>query len=229
MTEHGLTISVPASWLWLFRLAGGALGFGLAFVVGPVVDWLLSLAGGAPGPLRLAAELPPVWAIPVLTLAGLGLGFWFARQWRDEAGRIEVSAEGITVHRGGTSRHVDRATINAVFTDGKDLVLLDARSGELLRAPVDDVLVSGLRAACDQLGHPWKGTTDPREDAFVTWIDGSATLDTHAHELFRARQRALADKLPGAAEKARDELRDLGFAVRDRKNGQQYRIVTSTA
>ncbi|MEU3274432.1 hypothetical protein ABZ639_26620 [Saccharomonospora sp. NPDC006951] len=227
MTEHGVTITVPAGWLWLCRAGGAALGFGLAFVVGPVVDWLLGLAGDAPGPLRLAAGLPLVWAIPVLTLAGLAGGYWLAGQWRDEAGGIEVSEEGITLHRGGTGRHIDGAMIDAVFTDGKDLVILDAGTRELLRAPIDDVLAGRLREACERLGYAWQGTTDPREDAFTTWIDGSPTLDTHTHELFRARQRALADKKPGAAEKARDELRDLGLAVRDRKDGQQYRDVAA--
>ncbi|WP_441316566.1 CysS/YqeB C-terminal domain-containing protein [Gordonia paraffinivorans] len=41
----------------------------------------------------------------------------------------------------------------------------------------------------------------------------------------RARQRALADKRPGAAEDARDELRNLGIAVRDRHGAQQYRVI----
>lgn len=75
-------------------LAGAALGFGAAFVIGPVVTWLLGLVGDAPGPLRLAAALPLEWSVPVLTLAGLCVGIWLAHEWQKENGSLTVASEG---------------------------------------------------------------------------------------------------------------------------------------
>ncbi|TYQ14523.1 UNVERIFIED_ORG: hypothetical protein L601_000100002600 [Gordonia westfalica J30] len=224
MAEDTVSVSIPRRWVIGTQLGGAVLGCGAAFVVGPLVTWLLGLAGDAPGPLRLAAGLPLVWAIPVLTLAGVGVGFWVAREWQKENGTITITREGVTVRRAGSNRHVTRERICAVFTDGRELILTDSATNELLRVKTDKVLVDRLRDAFERLDYSWHGTQDPYDHAFATWVDGSDQLGPHIHGLLRARQRALVDELPGAAENARDELRNLGIAVRDRHGAQQYRI-----
>lgn len=218
-------VSIPRRWLAGMALAGALVGFGAAFAVAPVVTWLVNLAGEAPGPLRLVAGLPLGWAIPVLSLVGLGVGSWFAAQWHQENGTVTVGREGLTVHRAGSSRHITRDRVGGVYTDGRDLVVVDGRTNEVLRVPSDRALVPRLRAALGRFGYPWQGTTDPHEQAFTGWIDGSGRLDDRQHDLLRARQRALTDKRAGAAEDARDELRTLGVVVRDREDAQQYRLV----
>lgn len=225
MTENHVAIAIPRGWIVAVRVAGALLGFGAAFVIGPLVRWLLGLAGDAPGPLRLAAGLPLVLAIPVLTIAGLGLGFWITREWQKENGVITVSPDGVTVQRGGNGAHVARDRISEVFSDGHDLILVDEQTNELLRAKTDKMLLARLRQAFEELGYRWQGTTDPHEHAFVTWVDGNGLMDGRAQDLLRARQRALADKRYGAAEDARDELRHRGIVVRDRNDAQQYRVV----
>lgn len=225
MAENHVAIAIPTRWIVGVRIASAVLGFGAAFVIGPIVDWLLGLAGDAPGPLRLAAGLPLVWAIPVLTIAGVGLGFWITREWQRENGIITVSPEGVTVQRGGTGSHVARDRIHEVFSDGRDLILADKQTSELLRVKTDRILLTRLCQAFEGLGYPWQGTTDPHEHAFETWVDGNGQLNGRAQDLLRARQRALADKRSGAAEDVRDDLRDLGIVVRDRNDAQQYRVV----
>lgn len=223
MAETASSVAIPRRWIVGMCITGALLGFGASFVIRPFVDWLLGMAGDAPGPLRLAAGLPQAWAIPVLTLAGLGVGFWIAREWQKENGTISVADEGATVRRAGNRSYVARDRIGGVFTDGRDLVIVDGRTNELLRVKTDTVLVTRLREAFERFGYPWQGTRDPNEQAFVTWVDGNDLLDPNAHDLLRARQRALADKRFGAADDARDELRVLGIAVRDRNDAQQYR------
>ncbi|GAC50462.1 YqeB family protein [Gordonia aichiensis] len=224
MAESTIDVSISQRWVIGMSLAGAVLGCGAAFLVGPLVNWLLGLAGDAPGPLRLAAGLPLIWAIPILTLAGCFTGLWFGREWQKENGTITITVEGMTVHRAGSIRHVARERIGGAFTDGHDLVVTDTATNELLRVTTDRVLVDRLRGAFERLDYPWHGTRDPYDDAFAAWVDGSGLLDAHTHDLFRARERALADDLPGTAENARDELRDLGIAVRARGGGQQYRL-----
>ena len=223
MTEAETTVTIPSEWIVGLCAAGAAVGFGAAFVVGPTVEWLLSLVGDAPGPLRIAARLPLAWAIPVLTLAGAGVGFWITREWRKETSAVTVSARGVTIESAGARQHIDRDRIGGVFTDGKDLVVTDPQTNELSRSGTDAVLARRLRRAFERFGYPWQGNSDPYESGYVTWADGSGGVAGRVDDLLRARHRALADKRAGAAADARDELRALGIAVRDRDHTQQYR------
>src|SRR5699024_12397831 len=81
-----------------------------------------------------------------------------------------------------------------------------------------------LHAAFEAFDYPWRGTADPHENEYAAWVAGTGPLDARAHDLLRARQRALRDAQPGAADHALDELRALGISVRDRRDGQQYRV-----
>ncbi|MFD3993477.1 hypothetical protein [Streptomyces sp. NPDC058583] len=223
--EPPVTVRLPEAWLWVVILVGAGLGVGAAFAVGPVADWMIHLFDGAPGPLRLAAALPLVWAVPVLTLVGALAGAWVAGIWRAENPVVEVGADSIVVHHGGGGRHVERAQLAEVFTDGHDLVLRGAGGEEHVRTRVDSGLASRLRSAFEQHGYPWCGTADPYESAYTIWVDNTPGLDERAHALLRKRQRAITDDRTGAADEAREELQARGISVRDRGKAQQYRKV----
>lgn len=225
MNEDKATVTIPRRWIAGICLAGAAVGIGAAFMVGPVVDWLLSLAGDAPGPLRIAARLPLAWAIPILAVLGLAVGLMIAHEWRTEVGTVTVTARGVTIENSTARQHVDGERVGGVFTDGKDLVITDPKTNELSRSKTDVVLVSRLRRAFERFDYPWQGNEDPYERSYTSWIDGAAGVDDRINDLLRARSRALADEQSGAAAEARDELRSLGIAVRDRDGGQQYRVI----
>ncbi|MFE7112876.1 hypothetical protein ACFU98_38605 [Streptomyces sp. NPDC057575] len=223
--EPPVTVRLPEAWLWAVILGGAALGLGAAFAVGPLADWMTSLFDSAPGPLRLAAALPLMWAVPVLTLCGSVAGAWLAGTWRKENPVIEVGADSVVVHDATGGRHVERARIAEVFTDGRELVLRDTDGTEHVRTRVDSGLTGRLQSAFEQQRYPWRGTVDPHETEYTAWVDNGPGLDEHAHTLLRMRQRALTDDRTGAADEARDELRTLGISVRDRGKTQQYRKV----
>lgn len=227
MTDEPAVVRIPKRWIVAFHLLGAAAGFGAAFIIGPLVGWLLGFVGDAPGLLRLAGSLPLVWAIPVLTIAGLIAGFLLSAQWQEEVGVVTVGSESVTVYRGGTGSLLKRERIAGAFTDGKDLIIVDADAKEMLRSKTDRILDTRLQTAFEEHGYRWQGTTDPREEAFIAWIDGDGPLDAAAHDLLRSRQRALADKRAGEAESRRDELVEAGIVVRDRDGGQQYRLIDS--
>ncbi|MFF4953248.1 YqeB family protein [Streptomyces chattanoogensis] len=221
--EPPVTVRLPQVWLWAVILGGAALGLGAAFAVGPLTDWMIGLFDGAPGPLRLAAALPLGWAVPVLTLVGGVIGAFVAGTWHEENPVIEVGADSVVVHDATGGRHVERARVAEVFTDGRELVLRDADGREHVRARVDRGLEGRLQSAFEQHGYPWRGTVDPHEADYTTWVDNGPDLDERAHALLRMRQRALADDRAGAADEAREDLRTLGISVRDRGKAQQYR------
>ncbi|MER5475554.1 hypothetical protein ABT026_01010 [Streptomyces sp. NPDC002734] len=227
MAEHepSVTVRLPDAWLSAVILCGAALGLGAAFAVGPLADWMIGRFDGAPGPLRLAAALPLVWAVPVLTLCGGVAGAWVADSWRKENPVIEVGAAGVVVRDATGGHHVERALIADAFTDGRDLVLRDSDGREHVRTRVESALAGRLQAAFEQHGYSWRGTADPHEADWTDWVDNDPGLDERAHTLLRTRQRALADHRTGTADEARDELRPLGITVRDRGKAQQYRKV----
>lgn len=224
MSEHSAAVAVPRTWLLAPPLLGAVLGGGAALVIGPVVGWLLGLIGDAPGPLRLAALLPVQWALPALIVVGLAAGAWVAGQWRKEYGTIEIGEGGVTVHRPGANVRVPRERIAGIYIDRSELVLHDDATDEMLRIRTEGLLAGRLRAAAEQFDLPWLGTTNPLDGDFTTWVDGDSWLDEAEHMLLRERARALTDKQSGSAERAREELRACGLAVRDREEGQQYRI-----
>ena len=220
-------VRIPALWLWALPALGAGLGVGAAFVVGPLVDWLVGLVGGAPGALRLAARLPLSWAVPALAVAGALVGLWLDRAWQRENPEVSVDAAAVVVRVGGDGIQLARERVTEVFTDGHDLVLLGGDGVELARHKVDDVLVRPLQEAFERFGYPWRGTRDPYEGDYLLWTDQSPDLDEPTHALLRARRRALADKHPGEAAEALDRLRSSGLAVRDRRGAQQYRVATT--
>lgn len=216
-------VQIPAKYTWIFTALGALVGVLAAFIVGPLVSWLLGLIGDAPGPLRLAAELPFAWAVPVLTVVGAIAGFLIAASWNDDAGTIEVNDAGITVHSKDADRYVPKAKTDRVAAEKKELVILDVQTSEIFRGPVEDEMLPGLRVALAARGYPQLETSDPYGDRFVTWVEGGGQLDEKTEDLLRARRRALADDQAGAAEDALDRLRRSGVMVRDRDGRQEYR------
>lgn len=218
------TVAIPGHFAPIFTVGGALIGLIAAFVVGPLVAWLVGLIGDAPGPLRVAAELPMVWALPVLTVVGAVLGFLICTSWAEDAGTIEVSDTGITRHLKDSDRFFGRERITGVVASGKELVLLGG-DAEVYRGASESEMIPGLRAALQAHGYPELLGTDPHEREFSAWVEGNGALSAEAEDQLRIRRRALTDKKAGEAEGAAEKLRTLGVMVRDREGRQQIRVV----
>lgn len=219
-----VTLRMSEGWPWLFRIGTPVVGFGLGFAVGPLVRWLLVTVDTAPGPLRILAQLPTGWTVVVTTLAGAAAGLWLAVHARREGLELTVDRDHVGLSQDGDEGYLTRAEIDAVFRDGADLVLLDARTTELARSKASDLSWARVQDAFERFGYPWCGAADPHDAQFRRWVDGHPDLDAAAHDLLRRRARALTDDRSGAAGEARDRLRDHGIVVRDRDGAQQYRV-----
>ncbi|WP_205710889.1 hypothetical protein [Isoptericola sp. BMS4] len=217
------TVRLPPAWYPVLAAVGAVLGVGAGFAVRPLVGLLLDLVDGAPGPLRLAAELPVPWAVAVLGVLGAVGGLWVADAWEKDNPVVTVGPQGLAVRRGDWSRHVDRARVAGVLLAEPDLVVREPSGAEPVRVKADRAVAGRLRAALGDHGYRWLGTTDPLEDRFTPWVDDAPGLAPEAHALLRDRRRALADGRAGEADAARDALTGLGVAVRDRGGAQEYR------
>ncbi|MGP6173245.1 YqeB family protein [Corynebacterium sp. A21] len=166
------TVAVRRRWYAAFQLVGAVVGALSAFVIGPIVGWLLSLIGDAPGPLRLAAELPLAWAIPALAILGAIVGLVLVAQWHEDAGTVLIDGRGITVADKDGKQRVLREDIQSIFTDGKDLIIDDLSGHERLRKKADDELATQLPAVLKNFDYRYLGTNDPQEAEFAEWVDG---------------------------------------------------------
>lgn len=218
------TVSIRARWTAIFPLVGAIIGLVAAFIIGPAVAWLLNLIGDAPGPMRLAALLPLAWAIPVLMIIGAVAGFIFLAQWHEEAGKVTIDARSITVGHKHGKQLVTRDNISEVFTDGHDLVMVGTAGRDLLRTAIDDELATQLGPVLEQHSYPYVGDRDPREGAFVVWVDGEAVLEEESETLLRDRHRAKLDDKPGRIQELTELLAQRDIVVRDRDDEQQYRV-----
>ncbi|MDN5918794.1 MAG: hypothetical protein L0I76_27495 [Pseudonocardia sp.] len=225
--QHAVTLRISAVWPWLLRIGLPIVGFGLGFVVAPLVRWLLSTVDAAPGLLRILAQLPTGWAVLVTTLIGVCVGLWLAHETRHEALLLTVDHDHVLLAQEGEERYLGRDRIDAVFRDGSDLVLLDAGTTELARNKASDLAWNQVQEAFERFDYPWRGSADPFDAQFRRWVDGHPDLDATAHGLLRRRARALKDERSGEAGDALDQLRDRGIVVRDRDGAQQYRLAAT--
>lgn len=218
-------VTMPAIWLWLFRLGTPIVGAGLGLVARPVLEWVLGLVGAAPALLRAAGSMSPVVAVLVLAVLGGGVGAWLAHEAESDSLHLTVGPDGLALRQAGAERFVARDRIAQVFLDRNDLVTLDPSGRQVSRNGASDLDLDAVEHALQVHGYPWKGRHDPHETDFTRWVEDHPALESSAHDLLRARSRALDDERKGAVAELDDRLRDAGYVVRDRGGAQEWRRI----
>jgi hypothetical protein len=187
-----------------------------------VAGWVASLAW-APfqGPFKLVASIPEpqatIGALVVGAVAGLVLALLAAM----ERLTVTVSDDQVAVARGESTREIKRASLGAVFRDGKQLVLLGRATDELAREACD--LDDGQLANAFLIhGYPWVNG-DPHKDEYRRWVEDTPDLPVGANALFKARAKALDKGDADDAAQLRAELAKLGIVVREEKKRQYWR------
>lgn len=199
------------------------VGAGLGWLLQSLAGWLVSLPWVPfEGPLRLIDRLPDphatIGSLVVGALGGLAIAYLGAREYVT----VTIDHDQITTKQGDSTRVVGRGSVTAVFLDGKQLVLLDRSSRELLRQRGDLPSAKRLQAAFVAHGYPWRDV-DPFDDDYKRWVIDSPDLPAEAHALLKARARAVENDDHDDAEELRAELSKLGVVVRDRNKRQSYR------
>lgn len=209
------------SWLLCPLLGGGA-----GWLLKAAAEWLITLPWlPVPGPLELVASIPEpqgtLGAIAFGVLAGLAFAFIWARERLD----VLVSAQAVTLKRDGNSQQVAGERIEAVFRDGKDLVLLGL-SGEELAREKSDLDTRSLREAFLAHGHSWRPDGDPYAEEYRLWVEDTPDLPASTNAVLKARGRALHKDNDKEAAVLRAELIKIGIVVRDQDEHQYWRHAT---
>ena len=205
------------------------VGAGAARLLKAAAGWVAALPW-APfqGPFKLVASIPE----PQSTIGSLAIGIvaglvlvYFAE---NEYVTVTVDDSQATIASGGSSQDVQRAAIDAVFLDGKQLVLLGHATEELARVGGDLPAANRLEAAFLAHGYPWRADGDPYKDDYRRWIPEAPDLSAAAHAVFKARDRALQRGDKEDVAQLRVELAKLGIVVRDESKRQFWRPVPRT-
>ncbi|WP_426506210.1 YqeB family protein [Dactylosporangium sp. McL0621] len=217
--ELGLTRGDRALLLVGLPVAGGLAGWGLP----SAARWLLSLPWVPfAGPLRLVRHLDAGWGLLAVVAAGVLLGAGLAFVAVHEALRVTVGDGGLTLVRGETRRTVERRDVDAVFVDGRLLVVLDRQSRQVVRDRFDNAGSPRVERAFREHGYPWVAQ-DPYAQLYRRWVPDLPDLPAAVNAVLAARGKALENKSGTDADELRDEVQKLGYTVRDIGTVQHWR------
>jgi hypothetical protein len=221
----GATVVAPPpgerALVWVgFPLIGAAAGW----LLKSLAEWATSLPWVPfQGPLELVASVPDPQATIGSIALGVAGGLVVAVLAEQDYVRVTVEDDQLTVTRGGSSRRVPRASVAAVFLDGKQLVLLGHATDELAREGGDLPDAERLDAAFRAHGYPWVPGGDPHKGEYRRWVEDLPDLPAGADAVLEARARALDRGDQEDAAQLRLELGKLGIVVRDEGKRQFWR------
>lgn len=222
-TTRTTVVAEPAWMLPLVWIALPPLGAGAGWLLKLMACWVVSLPlVPFKGPFRfIESAREPYATIGVLALGGLaGLVLAFLVALDDLT--VTVSDGQVTMVRGGETQRIERASVSAVFLEGKRLVLLGQATEELARE-ASDFGADRLGDAFLAHGFPWHKDGDPYEDDYRRWVEDTPDLPAGANALLKARARALDKGDKEDAADLRTELAKMGVIVREEKKRQQWR------
>ncbi|GAA2076051.1 YqeB family protein [Actinomadura alba] len=201
-----------------------ALGAGAGWLIKLGAAWLTEIPFI---PFRPAFEFltsapePRATLIALLVGALLGLAVACVAAW--ERLTVTVTDKAVSLRCRGTTQDFTRASVEAVFRDGKRLVLLGPVTEELARES-GDLKTERLRDAFLRHGYPWQEGGDPYAGDYRRWVEDLPGLPAGANALLKARARALEKNDSDDARQLRTELAELGVVVRDEKKHQFWRL-----
>lgn len=202
-----------------FPLAGLAVGW----VLPVLARWLLRLPWVPfAGPLRLVATLDGGFGRFVVLGAGLLLGVAVAFLAVHEALQVTVADKELRLRLGDLTRTVPRGDVSAVFVDGRQLVVLDRESRQVVRDRLERAGEPRVAEAFRAHGYPWQDR-DPYAALFRRWVPDLPDVPAAVNAVLAARAVALANKSATDATELRDEVQKLGYTVRDDGTTQHWR------
>ncbi|AJW39853.1 MULTISPECIES: YqeB family protein [unclassified Rhodococcus (in: high G+C Gram-positive bacteria)] len=219
----------PPAVLWFSRgdrlfliagavIIGGLLGFGLPYVAswGASLTWI-----PFQGPLELIASWSQWWVRYVCIGLGVLLGLALVAAAFYDTARVAVSEMQVRITERGETATISKSEVGTVFVDGKELVLLDGASRQLVRVPSEEKR-DAIEAAFEKRG--WSvATGDPYADLYRLWVPETPGLAPEVNAVLKARAMALKKKAASDARELRTELDRLGVVVRDKKTSQYWR------
>jgi hypothetical protein len=224
-------VSEPAWAVGLMWSGLPLVGAGLGWLLQALAGWLSELPWvpfkGLVELIASAADNEPLATIVSLA-AGAVVGLVLAFMGAMEALVVRITDSEVTLRRGDSRQTYNRGAVQAVFVDGKQLVLLGREADELAREG-SDLGADRLRDGFLAHGYPWAAAGDPYRDEFRRWVPDDPELPGSAGALLKARAKALEKGDKTDVAELRAELAKLGVVVREEAKRQYWRRTHPTS
>jgi hypothetical protein len=206
-------------------LVGGlpALGLLLGFLLPPFARWATGLSIGLPmrPAFKLLGAVDKPWEVAACLAVGLVLGLGVALVTMTESMKVTLTDTELRLDKDDRTRTVARADVDAVFLDGKKLVVLDHESRQLVR-DTHQAPGAALARAFRAHGYPWQDA-DPYADLYRRWVRDTPDLPPAVNAVLAAREVALRKKAGREVRDLGDAIEKLGFAAREEGARQCWR------
>lgn len=197
------------------------VGVLLGFLLPGASRWISQLPLPMLGVFKLIALPNTVWVVVVCVTIGFLLSVAVAVAGVKGSLTVTISDAEIGLERDKATRTIARSDVDAVFADGKKLVVLDRESRQLVRE-TPEAKPAQLAQAFGAYGYPWV-ERDPYADLYQKWVPDTPDLPSAVNALLAAREVALRKKVAKDAARLRDEVQNFGFVLRDEGTHQFWR------
>ncbi|MET9294053.1 hypothetical protein [Streptomyces sp. NPDC003077] len=199
-------------------LIGAVLGLLLPILARQVTGW-------SKLPLRIVFEFlaspEETWQVVAFAAGGFVIGLVFAFIALSESLTVTLTDARVEVTAEHWQEAVDRADVSAVFMDGKQLVVLDHGSRQVVRGS-HAAPAQRIAAVFRKHGYPWSDS-DPYADLFKKWVHGSGALRPEVDAVLAARKEALKRKSWFDVHELTQAVEELGYTVREKGTEQYWR------
>lgn len=179
------------------------------------------------GPLRLISHWNGWWVVAICVALGLAGGLVLAGMALDDMLKVTITNQSVDFLKNQQTVSVPRAKVSVAFLDGKEIVLQDATSRELVREKHDQLKSEApkIAAAFRAHGYPWSEAGDPHAAEFRRWIEDDPDLPPAVNAVLKVRAKAFGagDKGKADLRELRGELTNLGYTVKDSDKLQYWR------
>ncbi|WP_063784420.1 hypothetical protein [Streptomyces sp. SBT349] len=207
----------------LIIVGAPVLGALLGIVLPSVAEWAADRPWlPVPGPFEVIASFEGRWVAIALGGAGLLLGLVGAAFIVASCLKVTLSDQEIRVEKDSRTRIFARQDVGTVFMDGKQLVILDRETRQLMREAYEG-RAGDLACGFGGHGYPWAEGGDPYEELYRRWVPDHPDLPPAANAVLKAREKALEKKQRDDVTELGEEVQKLGFVVRDRSSRQYWR------
>jgi hypothetical protein len=198
------------------------LGLLLGYALPRIADWGLKVPWKPlKAPFKVIASFEGTWLLVASLGAGLVIGLGLAYAAVVESLKVTLTDEQIRLDKDEKTRTLPRGEVDAVFLDGKYLVIIDRESRQLVRDKHESTPVK-VAEAFRAHGYPWV-ESDPYAELYRRWVPDTPDLPPAVNAILAAREGVLRSKAAKDIAELRDEVQKLGFVVRDEGTRQYWR------
>ena len=210
----------PADRLVLL-IGGPVLGLVLGFLLPPLSKWISKAPLPLLGIFKLIASFHTGWVVVVCVVLGFLVGLGLSASALANALSVTVADDHLQLKRDEAVRTVPRSQVESVFADGRQLVVLDHESRQLVR-DTPEAKPARMAQAFQAHAYPW-ASADPYAELYRRWEAASPDVPAAVGGLLAAREVALGRKAPADAARLLSEVEGLGFTVREDGTSQFWR------